>query len=283
MVLGVIGCEIDDKAKRGGPRSMAAHANAISDEVVRKAQNLLSRWRMPAGFLSTSVEGRSTITFRKGETIFTRGSPADVTHLIISGLVKVYLPLEDGSRVIVRVAGAGEFVGVIDTMGADGQRVQALEAEAMIRVSAAIITREHVRAALNTMSPDGLAELLEDINTTWSELFSWSARLLGLSFRDRLLTVFQYLAARFGVRESRGVLLTLELSHQELAEMIGSSRAMVSRLIAELMESGELARQGRHYIFVKPSGIDAPSSGCPESARIARCPVARANPLAGQR
>ncbi len=262
---------------------MAAHANAISDEVVRKAQNLLSRWRMSAGFLSTSVEGRSTITFRKGEAIFTRGSPADVTHLIISGLVKVYLPLEDGSRVIVRVAGAGEFVGVIDTMGADGQRVQALEAEAMIRVSAAIITREHVRAALNTMSSDGLAELLEDINTTWSELFSWSARLLGLSFRDRLLTVFQYLAARFGVRESRGVLLTLELSHQELAEMIGSSRAMVSRLIAELMESGELARQGRHYIFVKPPGIDAPSSGCPESARIARCPVARANPLAGQR
>ncbi len=79
------------------------------------------------------------------------------------------------------------------------------------------------------------------------------------------------------------MLLTLELSHQELAEMIGSSRAMVSRLIAELMESGELARQGRHYIFVKPPIIEAPSSGCPESARIVgRGAAPRANPLAGQ-
>ena len=33
--------------------------------------------------------------------------------------------------------------------------------------------------------------------------------------------------------------------------MIASSRAMVSRLIAEFIEHGQLARQGKHYILVR--------------------------------
>jgi CRP/FNR family cyclic AMP-dependent transcriptional regulator len=232
---------------------MAAHVKPISEEVIRKAQEFLVRWRMPPQSLGTCIENRATITFSKGRAIFTCGSPADVTYLIISGVVKIYLPLEDGTRVIVRIAGAGEFVGFIDTIGPSGRRVQALEAEAMTTVSAAIITRDHLRGVIDTLTPAGLAELLEDINTSWSEGLLWSVKFLGLSFRDRLVAVLQYLGDRYGVRESRGILLTLELSHEELAQMIASSRAMVSRLVAEFMESGELARQGRHYILVKPA------------------------------
>lgn len=153
----------------------------------------------------------------------------------------------------MRVAGPGDFVGVIDCIGTSARRVQAFEAEAMTKVSVAIFTRDHVFAMLKTMNPASLVALLEDVNTTWSEVFSWCAKFLGMSFRERLQGIFQYLACRYGVRDSRGIMLTLELSHDDLAEMIASSRPMVSRLITESMERGELARQGKHYILTNGS------------------------------
>jgi len=207
------------------------------------------------------IDHRVSAAFAKGETIFLQGSTADVAYWITSGLAKVYFPLPDGNRVVVRLAGPGEFIGVIDHQGTNGRRVQALEAAAMTEVSVAILTRGRVLAMLSSMSPARLVDLLEDVNTAWSEMFSWRARFLGLSFRDRLQWVFENLA-RYGVRDSHGILLTPELSQNELAQMIGSSRPEISRLIAEFMKRGVLARQGKHYIWVD-TAITAPGSSRP--------------------
>jgi len=65
-----------------------------------------------------------------------------------------------------------------------------------------------------------------------------------LSYRERLEAMLAEVAARFGVKDARGTLLTLELGHDDWAEMIGSSRPMVSRLIAEMVQNRVLAREG---------------------------------------
>ena len=57
--------------------------------------------------------------------------------------------------------------------------------------------------------------------------------LLGVSFRERLEIVLTDLINRFGVREKRGILIVPELSQLDLAEMIGSSRPMISRLVPD--------------------------------------------------
>jgi len=71
-----------------------------------------------------------------------------------------------------------------------------------------------------------------------------------LSYRERLEAMLAEVAGRFGVKEARGTLLTLELGHDDWAEMIGSSRPMVSRLIAEMVQNRVLAREGKHYILL---------------------------------
>ena len=226
---------------------------AIPGEAQRRAQEVLSRWRISPNFIAELIGHRAPITFARGQAIFIQESAADVGYFVLSGLAKVYFPLRDGSRVVMRLAGAGDFIGVVDAIGTNGRHAQALEAEAMTKVSVAIFTRDHVLAMLNSMPSDGLVALLEEVNTTWSEVFSWYARFLGLSFHDRLISVFKHLADRFGVKESRGVLLTPELSQDDLAEMIASSRPMVSRLVAEMVEQRVIARQGRRYILLDNS------------------------------
>lgn len=77
-----------------------------------------------------------------------------------------------------------------------------------------------------------------------------------MSLRERLQLVLADLGSRFGVQDARGVLLTSELAQEELAEMIGSSRPMVSKLLSEMAERSIIACQGRRYILLRGSGLD---------------------------
>ncbi len=229
---------------------MDIQMKTVPDQVPRKWQELLSVLRIAPESLTSNFERKAPFTFGRGDTIFTQGSTADVAYCVVSGLVKVYFPLENGFRIILDVAGAGDFIGLLDAVGANGCRVQSLGAEAMSQASVAIFTREHVISMLKKMSSDALMELFQDVNTTWSRLLSWYIRFLALPLRDRLLRTLEYLAERYGAQGSRGVLLTLDLSHQDLAEMIASSRPMVSRLISDLLREGKIARQGRRYLLI---------------------------------
>ena len=59
------------------------------------------------------------------------------------------------------------------------------------------------------------------------------------------------LAKRAGVRDSEGIMLIPEIGHQELSEMIGCSRPLVTRMIAEMVKSGLLARRKKQYVVLK--------------------------------
>jgi len=90
------------------------------------------------------------------------------------------------------------------------------------------------------------------VNTLWSSMAQWFGAFLGMSFRERLEVVLHDLGAKFGVTDKRGILLMPELAHADLADMIGSSRPMVSRLIAEMTEEGRLLRQGKQFLLLEP-------------------------------
>jgi hypothetical protein len=80
--------------------------------------------------------------------------------------------------------------------------------------------------------------------------------------------VLEELGAKFGVRDTRGILLVPESAHSDLADMIGTSRPMVSRLISEVTEEGLLLRQGRQFILLKSlSGETSESLSPPTNGR----------------
>jgi len=94
----------------------------------------------------------------------------------------------------------------------------------------------------------------------WSAAANSWATFISLDYRERLELVLKDLASRFGVEDSRGTLLITDLLHAKLAEMIGSSRPMITRLINEMVEQGVLARHGKQYVLLnrpQSQSIDA--------------------------
>lgn len=191
------------------------------------------------------------VTFEKGAVIFLRGTSADLLFWVLKGLVKLYLPFGDGNRTLVDLSRPGDLIGFVNEMDSKGCR-QVLEAQALTRCSIGLLSREHLTQLLPRIDRETAVRLLEQFNTAWSTLFARYVAFIGSSFRERLEQVLYGLGERFGANDRRGTLLVPELSHEDLAEMIGSSRPMVSKLIADMSNEGLLARGEKRRFILKP-------------------------------
>jgi len=217
--------------------------------------------------LAAEIEDHLTpVTYEKGSVIFLRGSPADLLFWLLKGFVKLYLPRSDGSRILIDLARPGDFLAFVNEESSKGRR-QLLEAQALTKCSVGLFTREHLMQLLMKLDHQTAIRLLEQLNTAWSKMFERHIIFLGSSFRVRLEMVLDRLGSRFGIEDKRGTLLVPELGHEDLAEMIGSSRPMVSKLIGDMTEEGVLARgENRRFILCAKARSSAATSDVPQSA-----------------
>lgn len=213
---------------------------------------LATRWAfLPPSLTDEFINHHTRLSYAKDALIFTQGAPADVLFYVLNGVVKIYCPVGDGERVLLRLAGPGDLLGNIDFLDSGEHRKQLFEAQTFTRCSLALLTREYLRRSVEMLDSRSLVQLLESLNSAWSSVAHWYATFLGLSLRNRLEAVFRDLATRFGVKDKRGILVLPELSQFDFAEMIQSSRPMVSRLITDMIEAKALERRGRQYVVTE--------------------------------
>ena len=62
-----------------------------------------------------------------------------------------------------------------------------------------------------------------------------------------------WLTDRFGEDDRKGRIIGLQLTHQEIADLIGSTRVTVTRIINDLEKIGVLSRKGRKLLFLAES------------------------------
>jgi len=73
--------------------------------------------------------------------------------------------------------------------------------------------------------------------------------LLFLSNRERLTHLLLELTEQYGIQTSDGVRLRIQLSHQDLANVIGSTRETVTVVLGEMQTEGIL-RVGRRRLLI---------------------------------
>jgi CRP/FNR family cyclic AMP-dependent transcriptional regulator len=223
----------------------------------------LSSMGLPRQAATALLERHMLVRYPKGAELFSMGSPADVVFAVLTGLVKVHSSRAGSDPVLVELAGPGDLVGYADFADADGGRSQLFEATALTNCCVALFTRNQISEVLKALEPEALLRITMAINSMWSSVVYRYATFLGMSLRKRLEVVLGELAERFGVPDSRGTLLLPELAQEELAEMIGSSRPMVSKLLTEMTDRGLLIREGRRHILIaaqKPAVAAAAAS-----------------------
>src|SRR5277367_1245587 len=229
-------------------------------------ERLLSRllaMGLPRTAASALLERHMLVRYPKGAELFSMGSPADVVFAVLTGLVKVHSSRAGSDPRLGELAGPGDLVGYADFADSGGGRSQLFAATALSNCTIALFTRHQVAEVLKSLEVESLLRITEAITSMWSSVVYRYATFLGMSLRKRLEIVLDELAERFGVPDSRGTLLLPELAQEELAEMIGSSRPMVSKLLTEMTERGMLIREGRRHILI---ATPKPASGATAAA-----------------
>lgn len=212
---------------------------------------------VPDEVIEGLIKYHTPVSYGPGSLVFRQDSAADIMFWVVKGMVRVYCPQPDGSRILVHLASPGDVLGGVDVLDEHGQWARRLEAQTMTKCVLAMVTRQQVLKLLGEIDRLLLIEILQHLNAIWSSWLVHYVNFLGLSCRERIEVVLRRLAERFGVKDKEGVLLTFTPLHADLAEMIGSSRPMVSRLVAMMVEEGVLARRGKQYVLLSDGGLTA--------------------------
>ncbi len=218
----------------------------------KRFQEQLLKSGIPETLATALGEHHTPVNYPRGSLIYTHRSSADLLFWVLSGVVKIRHRGPNGDALTMELVTPGEMLGHMITLDGQGRRSAACEARAFTNCNLALVPREVVVRALLSVENSALVSLVERANDAWSAAVNRAIALLGLSMKDRLKYVLREMGSRFGVPDERGTFIALRLEHQDLAEMIGCSRSMVTRLISELTRSGAvIAAQQQRYVLVR--------------------------------
>jgi len=86
------------------------------------------------------------------------------------------------------------------------------------------------------------------LRQVWSQV----QELSHSSADDRIRAGILQLSRKHGVQDARGIIINLKITHQELAELVGTSRETVTRCLARLQRRGIIQLEHRRIILLKP-------------------------------
>lgn len=184
-------------------------------------------------------------TASKGALLIRPGDRLDSILLLKEGHVRIFTLSPEGREYTLAILGGGNIFGEIETFSL---RSRDMYAEAMDDCVLCVLKRPDVEALVQR-APGFAMRLLEVLSDRLRDAEEAAAQFALGSVKTRLLHILLNLCERYGVPEGEYVRLDLELTHQELANMTGSTRETVSLTLSGFAHEG-LVRTGRKQVRV---------------------------------
>jgi CRP/FNR family cyclic AMP-dependent transcriptional regulator len=211
---------------------------------------------LPEGMLGAIAAAGVVRAFPRNSVLINEGDSGDSLYIILAGKVKVYASNVAGKEVVIDFHGPGEYVGEMSLAGAP-RSASVITVEP---TTCAIVTRAHFREFIRAQ-PDFALHLIEklihrarldeverEIGLRPDELATENVKSLALSdVYGRVVRLLVTLA-----RDVDGTQVVPErLTQQDIADRVGASRDMISRLLKDLVAGGYLAIEDRTITILK--------------------------------
>ncbi len=182
--------------------------------------------------------------YRKGTIIFMEGDPGEAIFFIKSGKVKISKTSSDGRELILNIYGDGDVFAEV-TIFNDVQYPATAEVieDAVIGM---IMNKE--LEELVKRNADLALQIIKILN---KRLYMSQMKLKQMALSDTYVRTAQMiikLAQEHGIEKNGVIELKLELSRQELANMIGTARETVSRALSQFKKEGSIDISGKKII-----------------------------------
>ena len=176
-------------------------------------------------------------TYQKNVVVVNEGDQSNTIFIILSGRVKVFLRNTEGREMIINVLGPREYFGelVIDE-GARSASIATLETCRFM-----IVTKADFKA-LVVSDPDFALKL---INRLMQRVRALTDNIRSLALLDVYGRVARLLLELATEHEGR-LIVPEKLTQQDIAERVGASREMISRIFKDLVTGGYISIDHKH-------------------------------------
>lgn len=185
----------------------------------------------------------TTRTFKKNTIIISAGDQTDSLYVVLSGRLKIYLDDANGREITLRTVGPNESFGELAVLS-EGPR--AANVTTLTECRLAVISKQDFNDCLHNnpsiafmiirLLVERIREMTEDVSTL------------------ALLDVYGRVAKTLtrNSTECDGKQLTSPMTHQDIANMVGSSREMVTRILKDLKTGGYISVKDKQLVLEKP-------------------------------
>ena len=175
--------------------------------------------------------------YAKGDHVFRAGAPGHHVYFLEAGKIKIYQLSPPGREVILWFCFPGEIFGLAEVARGGGRVVNARacdhsEVLAVSQEQFKTFLVDHPRTALLSM------QVLSSRLRVLGEMF---VNLVSDDVNTRIAKLILRLSARYGTRVGKDILLNIPLTHQEIADMIGTSRQTATSALSTLKRQGVLS------------------------------------------
>ena len=189
---------------------------------------------------------KSTSTYPKGAMLFVEGQESRGAFILCKGKGKLYTSSSEGRTIILRIALPGEVLGLTATIAntpyeATVELLEPSQVNFLPKAEFLTFLGQHSDASMHVAK-----QLSSNCAGAYEEI-----RCLGLSASsgEKLARILLKWAAPYLKTGSREVKITLSLTHEEIAQMMGSSRETVSRLFSDFRRKQLIATKGSSLVL----------------------------------
>lgn len=189
--------------------------------------------------------------FPRGVRIFQEGESADSLYVVKKGMVKLISISEKGRETILHILKPGEVLGELllceekrpfTAVAIENSLIMIISQESFVELLSAVptVALNFIRVLSKRLA--AVERELTEFSHTWSH--------------HRLATVLLQLSEKYGEEVPDGTLINVRLTHEDLANLIGTSRETVTTQLSKFTRMGLLKRDARRFIVTKSNLTD---------------------------
>jgi CRP/FNR family cyclic AMP-dependent transcriptional regulator len=185
-------------------------------------------------------------TYAAKAVLFEQGDIGRVVYLVKRGKVRLSRILSEGKEHMLAILGPGDIFGeeVMFT-----KNVVRTTQATVIEDAYLCLARMQDLFSILSRHPVVAMNIAKYLQEQRDEAIATAEEMISLKVPERIVRLFERLAAEHGVREASGIRIPVRLKHAEIASLVGSTRETVSVELGRLLRTERIILADGYYVL----------------------------------
>lgn len=190
--------------------------------------------------------------FSKNKIIFTEKEYGNAFYIILSGMVRIFKLGPTGKKKVLAILKENDSFGEMAELD---KTQRSAYVEAFTDTELLEVKRKDFEFFLKT-NPQIMWEMLQTLSSRLRRADEEIKNLVSQTIYGRVAYTILDLAKKYGKRMEKGIKIAFPLTHQEIAELVGSPREVVTKTINEFEKKNYLLDQEKYLILVNREALE---------------------------